>query len=582
MSFAESTCAAKTIGFSPRDGGPNLLCIEELTKLALERCDTAACAVQLMGDLAVTYGYFNTESGTPAAYSLGGSAECLLVADATQVWHFHVATAPGGWGAVWAAQRVQDTHATALMNAFVIRTMDFEDADTYRASPNVTGVALDAGFWDGESPFDFTAAFAYFNATEMHLGSACPVDYNLYTGRRTWRIFDRLAPGLRLDPSLGHITTRKTYPFSVQPEQAVSVATVKALLRDHYEGTPFDLTRGLAAGPFGNPDRYGGGPNERAVEGAWERGISMHRTTWTFVVESRLPGPAVPAPAATRVWFGFDSPHATVLAPLYATQQVPPPSWTWAKQCTLSRSSAFWASNFVKNWMELRFNVMLPDVQAAQASLEDALGSAADEAEGAVAALLAAVPPSADASEQARLALEQFTVSAAEDVTRRWWALGDALVARYSNGYKCLGDSLFDLQEGDRLSLGYPAAWLRAVGFNSYPATQPPLALAEGEKEEVAEEEEHRPRGHHHHHHEKDHGGWGHGGGKKHHHHRHGGGCSCTVGRVRCAVARFFRGMAKLAAGSSHHDHHHGHHHHAEPERAEAVEKLRWNRAEQW
>ena len=562
VSFAESTCAARTIGFSPRDGGPNLLCIEELTKLALERCDTALCAVQLMGDLAVTYGYFNTESGTPASFSYGGSAECLLVADATQVWHFHVATAPSGRSAVWAAQRVQDSHATALMNAFVIRAMDFEDSDTYLASPNVTGVALDAGLWDGQSEFDFTAAFAYFNATEMHLGSACPVDYNLYTGRRIWRIFDRLAPGLRLDPSLGHITTRATYPFSVQPEAAVSVATVKALLRDHYEGTPFDLTRGLAAGPFGNPDRYGGGPNERAVEGAWERGISMHRTTWTFVVESRPPSPSVPPPAATRVWFGFDSPHATVLAPLYATQEVAPPSWTWAKQCTLSRGSAFWASNFVKNWLELRFSVMLPDVQAAQAALEDALASAADEAEGAVAALLAAVPPSPDASEQARQALEQFAVSAAEDVTRRWWALGDALVARYSNGYKCLGASLFALREGDRQSLGYPADWLRAVGFHSYPATLPPGAqpAEAGGKEEEDEGEVKEQRDSHH-----------------HHHHRHGG-CNCSVGRVRCAVARLLRHMAKLVAGSSHHGH--GHHHHAE--HADAEEPLRWNRAEQW
>ena len=26
--------------------------------------------------------------------------------------------------------------------------------------------------------------------------------------------------------------------------------------RDHYEGTQFDLTVGLASGPYGNPNRY--------------------------------------------------------------------------------------------------------------------------------------------------------------------------------------------------------------------------------------------------------------------------------------------------------------------------------------
>jgi hypothetical protein len=65
--------------------------------------------------------------------------------------------------------------------------------------------------------------------------------------------------------------------------------------------------------------------------------------------------------------------------------------------------------------------------------------------------------------------LEGFALSAAEDVTRRWWALGDALVAKFSNGYGCMPSG-----EGDRTSPGYPAEWLRAVGFDAYPATQPP------------------------------------------------------------------------------------------------------------
>ncbi len=472
LGFAESTCAAKTVGFSPLHGGANLLCIEELTKLALERCTSARCAVSTMGALAEQYGYFNTEVGTPAAYSLGGSAECLLVSDADEVWHFHVMTAPGGTGAVWAAQRVPDTHATALPNAFVIRDMDLSDGDTYRASPDVARVAEAAGWYDASSgaPFDFTAAFAYFNATEMHLGPDCPEEYNLYTGRRLWRVFDVLSPSSALDPALGHITTRRTYPLSIAPDAPVTLATVRGLLRDHYEGTPFDLTRGAAAGPFGSPDRWGSGAGERAVQGGWERAISMHRTTWAFILESRRASDAVPSCAASRVWFGFDSPHATVLAPLYATQATPPPSWTWARQCTLSRQSAFWAVNFIKNWVELRYSVMMPDVRDAQARLEAQLVAAADEAEGAAAALLAAVGGGAPAQEAARAALESFALSAAEDVTQRWWALADALVAKFSNGYVCLPGG-----EGERASPGYPQDWLRAVGFDAYPSTLPPM-----------------------------------------------------------------------------------------------------------
>jgi peptide chain release factor 1 len=122
-----------------------------------------------------------------------------------------------------------------FFSAVVIRKMDLGDADNYLASRDVVGVASQAGFYDPDAgeAFDFTAAFAYFNATEMHLGPDCPEDYNLYTGRRLWRVFDRLAPGLQLDPALGHVASQATYPLSVRPEAPVTLATVKELLRDH-------------------------------------------------------------------------------------------------------------------------------------------------------------------------------------------------------------------------------------------------------------------------------------------------------------------------------------------------------------
>jgi len=53
------------------------------------------------------------------------------------------------------------------------------------------------------------------------------------------------------------------------------------------------------------------------------------------------------------------------------------------------------------------------------------------------------------------------------------WDLADALVARYANGYKCMGD-IDHMIEGDRIVPGYPKEWLVAVGFHNYPATLPP------------------------------------------------------------------------------------------------------------
>ena len=96
--------------------------------------------------------------------------------------------------------------------------MDLSDADNYLASEGVVEAAVEAGFYSPASgrPFDFLAAFSYFNARSMHLGDKCPPDYNLYSGRRTWRVFDKLAPSLNLDPTLGQIAYKKTYPVSVK------------------------------------------------------------------------------------------------------------------------------------------------------------------------------------------------------------------------------------------------------------------------------------------------------------------------------------------------------------------------------
>ena len=195
---------------------------------------------------------------------------------------------------------------------------------------------------------------------------ACAASALTRTPRGRWRIFTSLNPSASLDPSLGMVATQATYPTSQSMEGAppVTPASVFAVLRDHYEGTPFDLTKGPAAGPFGTPTRWGGGPNEKAVQvrsalpppnsvpsstgatisaqGGWERAISMHRTTWSYVVESRRAGPGIPAAAATRIWFAFDSPHASVYVPFYAQQDELPPSFDWALQCTFSRRRRAW------------------------------------------------------------------------------------------------------------------------------------------------------------------------------------------------------------------------------------------------
>lgn len=81
-------------------------------------------------------------------------------------------------------------------------------------------------------------------------------DHPYYAGRRLWRGLSLFAPSLNLDPKLGVDWDHATYPFSVKPDEPVTVDFLKRLYRDHYEGTPYDLTdHVVAGGPFNTPTR---------------------------------------------------------------------------------------------------------------------------------------------------------------------------------------------------------------------------------------------------------------------------------------------------------------------------------------
>ena len=100
------------------------------------------------------------------------------------------------------------------------------------------------------------------------------------------------------------------YPFSVKPDRLLEVGDLFAVHRSNYENTSFSAVDGLAAGAYGQPNRYGGGSfeNGTAVEGNWERTISIYRSTYSSVVQARG---WLPDAAGGTVWWGPHAAHAT-------------------------------------------------------------------------------------------------------------------------------------------------------------------------------------------------------------------------------------------------------------------------------
>ena len=210
-------------------GGPDTLVnkagwftIEELERVALQRCDNARDAIRLMGALAEQYGY-------------GDGGECLTVADKNEVWQFEiVGVGKDKIGAAWVAKRVPDDHVAISANIPRIGKINRKDKDMM-ASANVEQVALENGLWDGKGEFVF---WKYFNT-------------NYAKGRnfhdREWFILNKLAPSLGLTYDMDEL------PFSVKPDKLVDIRDVMAIYRETYEGTDFDMTRNVKLARTANP-----------------------------------------------------------------------------------------------------------------------------------------------------------------------------------------------------------------------------------------------------------------------------------------------------------------------------------------
>eukprot|EP00929_Paragymnodinium_shiwhaense_P074970 TRINITY_DN3833_c0_g1_i1.p1 TRINITY_DN3833_c0_g1~~TRINITY_DN3833_c0_g1_i1.p1 ORF type:complete len:696 (+),score=161.97 TRINITY_DN3833_c0_g1_i1:65-2152(+) len=462
LGIAESSCAAFLLNKAPTDKTDNrsvpvaILDAAALMQLVLERCATARCGAELMGQLCETYGYLPFFGEPTPGRILGRSAfddagEAYTLVDKTgESWVVHVlGGVEGVIKSVWAAQRVPKGHVAVIANDFIIGDLPDEPNDDFLFGKNVHRAAIEAGLWDGKGTMHFTNTFApddtYFEAPS----GSIPIP--LYGALRKWRLLSLVAPSLNLKLPLN----AKELPFSVKAEKKLSHRDVMEMMKDHYKGTEFDMSQGILAGPFGTPFRLEGGPKFGQVP----RGISIFRSIYSMIAQS--------GPQGSWVWFGPDTAATSVYVPLDSRTGALDASYHTGTYTNFTRESAFWAFDFVNNWMQLNYKGMMEqDVGPRQQKWQDVIDKEREEKN--VAAMTAEE-------------VKAWQLGVQRRVVADWWTFSDQLVMKWND----MSHSHGEVTEG---TYGYPADWAKMVGFTNSihplwvkPAPRPePLEAAPG------------------------------------------------------------------------------------------------------
>ena len=341
--------------------------------IALQRCATAREAIKCMTDLANEYGY-------------ASAGETFTIADKNEVWIMEVVGKGTvlrngrniNKGIVWVALRVPDGYICAHANQSRITTFPLKDPENCLYAEDVISFARKKGYFSGpEAEFSFADAY-------------CPVDFETVRGcdARVWSAFNSLTEGwFRYENEAGRLVSDDAYsyldyamgynlkhrmPLWVMPSRRLTVKDVADMMRDHYEGTPMDMTTDIGAG--GNALPYRWRPMNFENEGKTylnERAIATQQTGFWFVGQSRGDFPDV---VGGILWFGTDDAATSYLTPIYT-------SVTRVPQCfkegngniiEYSPTASFWINNRISNACYKMYNIMAPYVRERVDAFENA------------------------------------------------------------------------------------------------------------------------------------------------------------------------------------------------------------------
>ncbi|MBR5808154.1 MAG: C69 family dipeptidase [Alistipes sp.] len=419
-----------------------------LIYITLQRAKTAREAIDVIVNLANTYGY-------------ASSGESFSIADKNEAWIMELIGKGSKLddkgnntrkGIVWVARRIPDGYVSGHANQARITTFPLNDKENCLYASDVISFAREMGYFNGkEEEFSFCDAYA-------------PLDFGGLRGceARVWAFFRTVAEGMDqyTDYAMGHNPSNRM-PLWVKPSQKVSPKQVFDAMRDHYEGTPMDMTTDIGAGGSGCPYRWR--PMYFKVDGVEycnERATATQQTGFWLCGQAREGKTGI-------LWFGTDDAATSPLTPIYCnTTEVP---WCLDEKngsmLHYSPTSMFWVTNRIAQLAYLRYDVVGKRVRQEVDKWENDKLAEVEKFDAKLAGLSA---------KKAQKLQTTYSTVTAQNLFEKWDSLDKYLLVKYIDGNVKAENEKGFIDNGNGCNIpykieqpGYSEKWKRAVAADN-------------------------------------------------------------------------------------------------------------------
>jgi len=409
-----------------------IMTVEQAQAFALQRCKTAKEALKLITALMEKYGF---------RPSCVGESESLVLADTKEVWVLEIFAVGNDWtpeigkpGAIWAAQRLPDDHATMIPNWSIIKQIDLNDTANFRASVNYMSEAIDRGWYDPNSGQDFVWQDVYSPVAREWATSRFWLFHALYAPE---------LPGLpnrwTSDPFKGddqytqYVEPLSIYPFSIKPQKKITVQDVMAFQRSTFTGTIYDKENA--------PGWYYPGPEGQMVHSSHatpfpteemrkllkiNRRRNVARARGEYGMIAQLRG-WLPNDIGGIYWFYVDNAFTSAYVPMYAgVTDVAECYKTYDKE-KFDDNSMRWAVDFVDNLLYLKWQDAVKDLRAVRDPMEQRFFDEQAEVDNTFMELYKKNP------KKAKQYITDLTIERQNEALKMFQDLRITLITKYTN-----------------------------------------------------------------------------------------------------------------------------------------------------